>query len=1380
MKKEILFETLKNKYHKLPDFQKEVLQIMAIVYVPTPKKEIVNCFLKIGKSPNLLNSFVESEKTIDKLIQTDFILDNKFLGMQLEPEFSNWLFTEVAIKNPNLKIYRKIISELFPVDNCKFDDFTKYFRDFRIAFLLKETEKVSEILDSKISPNVKSDLFINASIPDFNFELFENTPYEDFAVDVAKFVSEKKIQNLIPTDDTIAFLEEKASIKKDVGVAQILAWHYLFKGQIDKLETYVSENSSFLSFLSPIVCFLKGDVENAKKLFDEELNFHKKARGLKKFCPEGPAGLFYCLISFVAGSDDEYPDVEIYNVIQYAFSNFHGNQQSAYCIFYAIYCLWDGDYLHSESMLKAGLNDIKELDIPAYFTLFIIPFFIKYQKRFKVNFNPEFLFEQLEKYLHSDYDFFRFQAYNILKKEKLIQDKLDFGELDKKIIDFSNLFDREITWQQKLSQLKNIVPEPVKEKRKARIIWRVSFCDTDFGYAEEAINFIPVQQIFGKTGKWSKGKIISLKRISDDNISGMSDVDRKIGKCIKKNRYWGKSNYVLNIGDSLDLFLKHPFLFLEEDPNRIAELIKEPLQLFVKKTKKDIKLSLSFDYGYFENRPNFNYLIIRETFSQIRVIQTDEFHNKIIKFIGPDNFLTFPIESEKEFKELVGKMSAGMIVHSDVTDDKNTEAVKADSKIHIHILPIRNGVRAEFFIRPFKDKGSYFKPGFGAASIISNISGITKQAERNLKTEKKNADKIVQKCPEFLFRKNDDYSFAFETPDEALEALSNLLEIKKDVVIEWPEGEKIKVVRNYDEDDVNFSVKKVNDWFELESEIKIDEKRIVSIKKLLEIAPNSRFIELDEGEFIALTERLREKLTSISDLAYFDDENIRIHPLNAHQIDDVLSDVDSFIPDDDWKLQIEKLNNAEKLQPELPSTLQAELRPYQLEGFEWLSKLSEWGVGACLADDMGLGKTVQALAVILQKAKNGPTLVVAPSSVCANWQKEANKFAPTLKPIIFGTGNRKKTLKNLKSFDLVISSYGLLLHEAELLTEVNWAATILDEAQFIKNYKAKRTKAAFNLKSDFKLITTGTPIENNLSELWTIFSFINPGLLGSQKDFFKKFGLPIEKYGDKKAAKSLKKSIRPFILRRTKSQVLDDLPPKTEINLMVDLSEEETAFYETLRRDAVEIIESLDEQNPGTVHLQILAELMKLRRACCHPSLVSENIKIESSKLKLFNEIVDELIANNHKALVFSQFVGHLTILKNELDKRKIKYQYLDGSTPSKKRQKLVDDFQAGEGDFFLISLKAGGTGLNLTAADYVIHTDPWWNPAVEDQASDRTHRIGQQRPVTVYRLITKNTIEEKIISLHKTKRALADSLLDGTDKTAKISTTELLNLLKM
>jgi SNF2 family DNA or RNA helicase len=277
--------------------------------------------------------------------------------------------------------------------------------------------------------------------------------------------------------------------------------------------------------------------------------------------------------------------------------------------------------------------------------------------------------------------------------------------------------------------------------------------------------------------------------------------------------------------------------------------------------------------------------------------------------------------------------------------------------------------------------------------------------------------------------------------------------------------------------------------------------------------------------------------------------------------------------------------------------------------------------------------------------------------------------------------------------------------------------------------------------------------------------------------FTENFATPIERYQSKPARQHLKRLIQPFLLRRTKNQVLSELPSRTEIMLHVDLSEEEKTFYEALRREAVtKLMDS--EAEAGQKHLQVLAEIMRLRRACCNPKLVMANAAPSSSKLKLFGQVVAELLENNHKALVFSQFVDHLKILRDHLDGERIAYQYLDGSTPAKARKQRVNAFQAGEGDVFLISLKAGGTGLNLTAADYVIHMDPWWNPAVEDQASDRAHRIGQRRPVTIYRLVARGTIEEKIVALHHHKRDLADSLLEGADMVGKISTEELLNLI--
>ncbi|MFO7908345.1 MAG: DEAD/DEAH box helicase, partial [Pirellulaceae bacterium] len=394
-----------------------------------------------------------------------------------------------------------------------------------------------------------------------------------------------------------------------------------------------------------------------------------------------------------------------------------------------------------------------------------------------------------------------------------------------------------------------------------------------------------------------------------------------------------------------------------------------------------------------------------------------------------------------------------------------------------------------------------------------------------------------------------------------------------------------------------------------------------------------------------------------------------------------------------------------------------------------------------------------------------------------NWRNEIQRFAPTLNARLFGMGDRDAALKNLGPRDVLICSYGLMCSEAERLQSRHWHTIVLVEAQAIKNVATKRSRAAMGLEADFRLIMTGTPLENHLGELWNLFQFINPGLLGSLESFQQRFATPIERDGCRETRRRLKKLIQPFILRRTKSQVLEELPSRTEITLKVELSEEEAAFYEALRRRALEKLEESDDERSR--HLRILAELMRLRRACCHPRLVMEDCGISSSKLTLFSETLAELLDNRHKVLVFSQFVDHLTVIRQELDRQGVSYQYLDGSTPAGQRKKRVEAFQSGEGDVFLISLKAGGLGLNLTAADYVIHMDPWWNPATEDQASDRAHRLGQQRPVTIYRLITQDTIEERITDLHATKRDLADSLLEGTDVTGKLSTEELLRLIR-
>ena len=398
--------------------------------------------------------------------------------------------------------------------------------------------------------------------------------------------------------------------------------------------------------------------------------------------------------------------------------------------------------------------------------------------------------------------------------------------------------------------------------------------------------------------------------------------------------------------------------------------------------------------------------------------------------------------------------------------------------------------------------------------------------------------------------------------------------------------------------------------------------------------------------------------------------------------------------------------------------------------------------------------------------------------MCHNWESEAQKFAPTLNPLMYQNGDRKALIEAAGQHDMIIVTYGLLQQNSETFLDKKWHSIVLDEAQAIKNVNAKRTRTAHQLVGNFKVVTTGTPIENHLGELWSLFRFLNPGLLGSQEQFMKRYMIPIERNNDIEARQQLKRLIQVFILRRLKSDVLEELPPKTEITVKIPLSKQERSMYEAVRQQALKnLVNNNDEK--GSDHLKVLAAITKLRLASCHPRLIMPDSTLASSKLERFAELVEDLQKNKHKALVFSQFVKHLSIIRRYLDRKGIRYQYLDGSTPTNQRKKRVEAFQNGEGKLFLISLKAGGSGLNLTAADYVIHMDPWWNPAVEDQASDRAHRIGQTRPVTIYRLVSENTIEEKIVKLHKYKRDLADGLLEGSNLSGSMNATDMLALIQ-
>jgi len=455
-----------------------------------------------------------------------------------------------------------------------------------------------------------------------------------------------------------------------------------------------------------------------------------------------------------------------------------------------------------------------------------------------------------------------------------------------------------------------------------------------------------------------------------------------------------------------------------------------------------------------------------------------------------------------------------------------------------------------------------------------------------------------------------------------------------------------------------------------------------------------------------------------------------------------------------------------------PAGLQATLRDYQRRGLDWLQWLREGGLGGVLADDMGLGKTVQALAHLLVEKDAGrldrPALVVAPRSVLRNWQREAERFTPQLRTTPYHGSDRARVLATLDAWDVVVTTYALLQRD-RALRDIEWHVVILDEAQAIKNPSAKVAAAARDLDARQRLCMTGTPMENNLGDLWSLMSFANPGLLGTSRQFAAWYRGPIERQGDVLRLDALVRRVSPFMLRRTKAQVLGELPPKTEIVLHAELAGPQRDLYESVRLTMEKRVrDELAARGLARSQIVVLDALLKLRQVCCHPPLVKLQRATQvrkSAKLELLGDLVRELVAEGRRALVFSQFTSMLAVIEHELVKLGIPWLSITGKTEA--RQEIVDRFQAGEVPVLLVSLKAGGTGLNLTAADTVIHYDPWWNPAVEAQATDRAHRIGQSQPVTVYRLICEGTVEERMLALQARKAALLRGIQSSAERRA-------------
>ncbi|MBU1618864.1 MAG: DEAD/DEAH box helicase [Gammaproteobacteria bacterium] len=1138
-------------------------------------------------------------------------------------------------------------------------------------------------------------------------------------------------------------------------LAPLLATQALYRGDFAGLQLLTDAYPEFCSGAAFALATMQGNFDLAMTLADKHLKDLRKSTGKRKVFMPDFGGMIYLVLLLGKSSPASLK-------LAHEFADF-GEQTGIYLSYSVIMPFVE--HLATGVPLNAFPRhsyDVQYLDLDALFT-----FYAMYWQGIEANEDEISLLKEARQEMQvSGYLWLVAELDQLLKQFAGLEALLPDWHQQHALVPLLQAVQKEESWQRALKALVQLKPDSGSEKnnKAERLVWFLTMHGSQ-------LHVEPREQKLSAAGRWSKGRPVALKRLlrEPETVPGLTGQDKQVVACIQRFENYRGSTYELNMKEALPALIGHPAVFWADAPDSRVDLAKAEVVLQLKEKAGHISLQLDPPV------PADNQMLWRkETPTKVAIYQLTPAVKQVAVIVAQG--VKVPVAAKAQLVEAISAIAPVLSVHSDLPElSAALPDVPADSCLYAHLLPYSQGLRLQISVRPLAD-GSWFTPGKGSATLVGEQKGKAVQTSRNLKQEKASFKKLLQACPAIEAAEQEGEQWLFAEPEHSLELLTQLKVLPEaDLQMVWPEGEKFRLKASRTLKEFSLSIKKQGDWFIADGEIQLDDNKVIALKELLQMVAGTsgRFLKLSDTDYLALTESLRKRLAELGALGEQSKTGLRFNHLTLPALSELTAEVGQLKTDKAWKEQLNKFEALADFEPALPSTLQTELRDYQLQGYQWLARLAQWGVGACLADDMGLGKTVQSLALLLQRAPQGPALVVAPVSVAMNWQAEVLRFAPTLNVRLY---QQNRSLENLGAFDLVIASYGMLQSDSELFQAQHWHTLVLDEAQAIKNEQTKRSQAAMALQADFRMIATGTPVENHLGELWNLFRFINPGLLGSKDQFNQRFSSPIEN-GDKAARLHLKKLIQPFILRRTKTQVLSELPSRTEITLQVELSDDERHYYEALRQQAIENVE-LVAADKGKA-MQVLAEITKLRRFCCHPQLVAPNSGMTGSKLAVFIDTVEELLDNKHKVLVFSQFVDHLAIVRTVLEQKQISYQYLDGSTPALERKKRVDAFQAGEGEVFLISLKAGGTGLNLTAADYVIHLDPWWNPAVEDQASDRAHRMGQTRPVTIYRLVTQNTIEERIIALHGQKRDLADSLLEGGDVAARLDTAALLKLLK-
>lgn len=1143
--------------------------------------------------------------------------------------------------------------------------------------------------------------------------------------------NEKQLGDLQDTIDYYSSLEPKT---KD-GLSDLMAtYQFLYEG---KKPIWKSEKPTQWSLcIDAILSLYRGDLDAAGKQFEASLKLRNKTSENKNLY-ENPLLNFFLILYYAKANTP----VTIKKANQFLNKSVTDNGDYYPCRILINYVINGQEDRHLARDIEYCVSSYRAQTIARHLTALLAQYFgltdIIKKGLFKTSTRPEcaLLRHELSPY------------YETADHQELTD---NFGG---KPILFS--IRRKEYWETVIEDLTAHITVSKEKSASTETDTRIIYLISDYESMEV------LQQRRLKSGAWSVGTRISTDKYMRQELESMDEADKRIASSSRSYSYYsiyGRYAIPQLVGSDRVFYMsnkgRQPVEIVEEKPFITIEKTGGGFTVKSNVPKKD-------EFAYEKASPT---LIRRDSKTHFTVFKLTDFERTIIEALT--SLAIFPKQAETKLLQFIEQVSDKIEVHSELLEGGSTLQKKEGlSRLLLRVVPDKETFMVSILSNPLEGGKLRLMPGMGQDTVFDEANGERFQVSRDIEAEKANLMEIKDFMQAELLT-----SVSVNQAEIEPESLLGLLEFVSDhsdrYDMEWPEGKKLNLKAKLSKDMVNINLISKENWFEVEGEITLNDSKMSALDFLNLIAQgiyNERFVKLNETDYIAISEQLAKYLRRLEGLAQQSHGKVRIPFYQVGALAEIVHNTEgSLTADKGMDTLVKKIEKAAKMKIAIPTALQAELRDYQREGFKWMVRLSEWGAGACLADDMGLGKTVQTIAFLLHKAAKGPSLVVCPASVMLNWANELSRFAPSLEvKILNESSDRDALLDNTKPYDVVLTTYGLLIREEEALTKLQWNIVCLDEAHTIKNRGTKMSSAAMKLKAESRVILTGTPIQNYLSELWNLFQFLNPGLLGTFDSFMNKYILPIERDGEEERRAQLKRMISPFMLRRTKAEVIEELPEKTEITRDIQLTDAEITAYETLREATEQALQSEDK-----VDVNILAQITKLRQAACSIGLIEKGWKLGSTKVAAAVDLVEEIVKSRNSVLVFSQFTSFLGLAKSAIEERigKDKLFYLDGSTTIRKREKMVADFQHGLVSVFLISLKAGGLGLNLTNANYVIHLDPWWNPAIEQQATDRAYRIGQNKNVTVYHLISRHTIEEKILRLHKTKRDLADSLLSGSN----------------